>query len=151
MNRLFTSLAIPLIFSLAACDLLMDKGPLSVTIATGCQLDSVGGLGGDKWTAKPGAIKVSGWALDNVKKTAPENVTLQINNANGGVVALSTGKRLDRSDVASHFKEPGYLKSGLVAEIDASKLPRGEYTFSVVMSQGNAFSYCAANGKLTIQ
>lgn len=137
--------------ALSGCGIFEDKGPLSVTISTGCVLEAVNEKSGGPWAAKPGTVKLAGWMVDTIKKTTPETVNMQLVNAAGTVVALASAKRAERPDVVTHFKEPNFKMAGITADLDASKLPAGEYTFSAVMSQGNAITYCPLNVKFAIQ
>jgi hypothetical protein len=147
----FKALPILGLLVLPGCGLFEDKGPLSLTISTGCVLEAVNEKSAGPWTAKPGVLKLSGWMVDSVNKSTPETVNMQLVNSAGAVVALANAKRAERPDVVAHFKEPNFKKAGISAELDATKLPAGEYTFSAVMSQGHAITYCPLNAKLAIQ
>jgi hypothetical protein len=143
-------LILPIVYLLTACDLLGDKAPRSLTLSKDCNIEVVDGKGGPQWTAKPGLVKIAGWAVDSASKTTPENLSVQLHNATGAVVALASAKRVDRPDVVTFFKEPAFQKAGFQSEIDASKLPAGEYTIATLTARDQAMNYCAFNGKLTL-
>ena len=121
-----------------------------MTLTKDCNIEVVEGKGGPQWTAKIGMVKIAGWAVDGASKTAPDNLTVQVHNAAGTVVALAAAKRVDRPDVVAFFKEPAYQKAGFQSEVDLSKLPAGEYTIATLSARDNAMNYCAFNGKLTL-
>jgi hypothetical protein len=81
-------------------------------------------------------LRLGGWAVDPVSARTAAGILVQVA---GTVTWLPTGLR--RQDVAEHFREPGYERSGYGGLVDLGRLPPGvhEVVVNVVASDGRGY------------
>lgn len=121
-------------------------------VSAACNVDSVDGVGGERFAVKAKKLVVNGWAADSATKSSPKALTLHLEDKSGTtVLAVTNVKRLERSDVAAYFKEDGYRNSGFEAVVDASQIQRGDYVVKLSMKRDGTTVVCKAPKVLTIQ
>jgi hypothetical protein len=81
-------------------------------------------------------FKVSGWAVDQQAGKRATGVDILVDHT-----PFQTIYGTDRSDVASHFKEPDYLQTGFVAAIRLDKFRTGSHTLALRVVAADAHCY----------
>ena len=77
-------------------------------------------------------FELSGWALDDRTKSAPEIVFIELAPVKGGARYYATAGRSDRDDVVKAFNEQEYKKAGYVVKADIKSVPPGEYEINII-------------------
>jgi hypothetical protein len=86
-------------------------------IVKSCNIEGMQSATAQGWSSQPGRIVVRGWAYDGIQNTVPGVVRVQLSSADGAVVLLSqAATRVERLDVANHFKDTRLLPSGFDAD-----------------------------------
>lgn len=129
-----------------------DKADSIATIVSSdCWIDSINDKSSSIVEVKPGIISFRGWAADSSTGTAPKEMGIYIADSKGNKVLFKADKRVSRADVAAAKKKPAYKMSGFYFSADASTLPAGEHTLSVVMYRDDAKISCATPKKLVVK
>jgi hypothetical protein len=124
----------------------------SFSFGTGCYMDT---LDGQLWEAavptvgSQKSIEIQGWAVDDEGKRLPEATYLRLEGSTGKRYYATTTPK-DRPDVAKHFGNAMFLRSGYRALVSAESVPAGEYEAVVVMSAGGRNILCGNGRKLKI-
>jgi hypothetical protein len=86
--------------------------------------------------SRPAELKVSGWAVDHLHRSAAGGVDIVMDR---GLYPATYG--LSRDDVAKYFGRPEYRGTGFVASIPSDTLTSGEHQLSlrVVSSDGRCY------------
>jgi len=134
-------------YILSAC----SGGEKSV-ISSACNIDSVDGIGGERFSVIPKKLVLNGWVADSTSKSAPSEVVLYLEDRNGNaVLTVSDVKRFARPDVAEFFKEDGYKNSGFEAVADVSKIKKGVYNVRLSMKRDGIMVVCKVPKELVIK
>jgi len=80
---------------------------------------------------------MAGWAVDSRAQKAASNVYITID----GHIDIPTLYGLDRPDVAAHFSNTGYTKSGFIASFETLSLLKGKHvlTLKIISADGRAY------------
>ena len=81
-------------------------------------------------------LQVTGWAVDEISKSAPSAVFIQVDE-----FARSQGSLSDRPDVAAAFKNPNYTRSGFGINLPAAMLPKGVHRLAFLVESKNREGY----------
>ena len=73
-----------------------------------------------------GELKISGWAVDQVSRSAAAGVDVVVDQT-----LFPTLYGSDRNDVVDYFKSPGYRASGFIAAIPAGEIGRGAHSLGL--------------------
>jgi hypothetical protein len=106
-----------------------------------CFLDNIGPVSDP---AKQKSVQVSGdtpfgitgWAVDDAKKVTAGGVDVVIDQ-----VPFSAHYGSERVDVATHFKQPEYQKSGFELTIAPGQLAKGQHSVSIRVISSDKKSY----------
>jgi phosphoglycerol transferase len=85
---------------------------------------------------RSGLFKVMGWAVDQPREAAAAGVDVVVDQ-----IPFPSFYGYNRTDVADHFKRPGYRASGFTAAIPADALTRGPHTLSLRVISSDATCY----------
>jgi hypothetical protein len=94
-------------------------------------------------------LTISGWVIPTGKTTSFEFVEVKLSGKN-----LSTKKKvelLDRPDVAMHFNDPSFAKSGFRAAFSMSELQTGIYALEIEGGRSGAPSESVVVGELEVR
>ena len=81
-------------------------------------------------------VMVSGWALDEAKKTTAGGVDVVLDQVPHGA-----HYGVERSDVASHFNRPDYANSGFQLVVGRGQLAKGPHSVSIRVISSDKKSY----------
>lgn len=79
---------------------------------------------------------ITGWAVDEPKKTAAGGVDVVIDQA-----PYSAHYGSERKDVSTHFNQPQYLASGFELMIAPGQLPKGQHSVAIRVISSDKKSY----------
>jgi len=137
-------------------ELSSDQAVVVPVINEACNLEYVDGVlvpDGNPIEAKSRLVKVSGWLVDNVTKTLPEQLYVRVysTSGNGRVWQLAVAQSQDRPEVQRIFGggEPALLKSGFEGQLDMADLAPGKYTLRLSYQRGADTVLCD-NGRAVV-
>jgi hypothetical protein len=109
-----------------------------------CNIDSLQSPTAQDWSTQAGRLLVRGWAYDSANSSIPAVLRVQLASTTGTqhTVLSEAARRVERLDVANHFRDTRLLNAGFEAMLDANRLPSGSYTLSIVQYAPNAHSLC---------
>ena len=80
-------------------------------------------------------LVIAGWAVDFPDNSAGSAVFIKISDN------MYPTRRVLRSDVAEHFKEPNFMSSGFIADIDISDLTQGLHDAQIILLTSDKKGY----------
>lgn len=92
---------------------------------------------------KTKSLTLLGWAVDEKWKNSGDKVYIVLRSNGNEIIVLTI--REYRRDVAKHFREKGYKKSGWSTTINTKKIKKGCYTLSLRLICGNNKEYYELN------
>lgn len=95
-------------------------------------------------------LHIAGWAADAAAKKAPTSTYLRMQDQNGKEYYAKT-EQTGRKDVAAHFREKFYEKSGYKIRVDVQDLPDGIYDVVIVMESDGKSLLCSSGQKMTLE
>ena len=121
-------------------------------VVKSCNIEGMQSATAQGWSSQPGRILVRGWAYDSIQNTVPGVVRVQLSSADGAVALLSqAATRVERLDVANHFKDTRLSPSGFEAVLDASRLPPASYHVAVTQFSSKTHMLCLSHHILQIK
>jgi hypothetical protein len=126
--------------------------PDKLQLVSSCHMDT---LNDKTWgmevlpVADKKAIRITGWALDDVSRGLAKATVLVIESAEGRRYFAPT-LPVERPDVADFFKAPSFKGAGYKAVISAEGLPAGDYEAAVVMDGADRTLLCANGRRLRL-
>lgn len=119
-----------------------------------CNIESVNGV--LFWPDQPSAsrtrsIGIVGWIINEESETVPDNVKIRLQTANGvSAWEQDIVMRVDRQDVAKHYAEDAYLKSGFKVDLDIAELTPGEYVVYLAFDSSAGEAICGIGRRFTL-
>jgi hypothetical protein len=92
-----------------------------------------------------GAFKVSGWAVDQVAKTAGSGLDLVFDGT-----PFEAIYGIDRGDVSEHFQQPGYRPSGFIGAIPGAGVSRGVHTLALRLVAADRHCYYQTSSRTVV-
>ncbi|MBK6639298.1 MAG: hypothetical protein IPG34_17550 [Rhodocyclaceae bacterium] len=126
--------------------------PDKLQLVSSCHMDT---LNDKTWgmevlpVADKKAIRITGWALDDVSRGLAKATVLVIESAEGRRYFAPT-LPVERPDVADFFKAPSFKGAGYKAVISAEGLPAGDYEVAVVMETADRALLCTNGRRLRL-
>ena len=126
--------------------------PDKLQLVSSCHMDT---LNDKTWgmevlpVADKKAIRITGWALDEVSRGLAKATVLVIESAEGRRYFAPT-LPVERPDVADFFKAPSFKGAGYKAVISAEGLPAGDYEVAVVMETADRALLCGNGRRLRL-
>lgn len=120
------------IFLLTSCDNIENNEFISYPPLGLCNIDTPQN---DARVDSTENIQISGWGFHKTSDDLPDQITLYLLNQDGSpphTLFLSRG--LKREDVATAFKRPKLVDSGLYGTIMANTIPPGRYELLILQS-----------------
>ena len=100
---------------------------------------------------KDSPFSIGGWAIDDKTQSAPKDILIQLVSQKNKKNYYAVGVRVERPDVADHFKIPAYKNSGFeLRTASVSHLPTGTYLIRVIQVTGKNVIVCESPKKLNI-
>ena len=119
-----------------------------------CNIESAGGLrfaSEQPRLTRSETIGIQGWVIDELTKTVPDNVKLRLQTANAvSAWEQAVTDRTERSDVAAHYGEPSYLKSGFTVNVDVPELAPGDYVVYLAFDSPHGEAICGIGRRITL-
>lgn len=129
-----------------------NDGLRSVYSVSSCAIDRLIATTAQEWSVQPEKVVLRGWAYDNITKSVPEVVRVQLASADGTIVKLShVALRYQRDDVASYLNDTRFLYAGFEAVLDANQLAKGSYRLSIAQYTKKSQMVCETNRVLQVR
>ncbi|GHS88665.1 hypothetical protein AGMMS49957_10580 [Synergistales bacterium] len=80
-------------------------------------------------------LSITGWAFDVANKDSGGKLFIKIDDK------FYNASRVDRDDVATHFNEAAYAKSGFALYIDTNELDHGRHDAQIILLTSDGKSY----------
>lgn len=96
-------------------------------------------------------LRLSGWVVDHIKKQSPDKVLLDLLSIDGGKNYQSNLRvDLERPDVAKHFANDKYLKSGYSAKLNVRGVLPGKYKLRIRIPRRGGYTACNTHKTVSI-
>ncbi|MCD7895195.1 MAG: hypothetical protein LUG50_00800 [Planctomycetaceae bacterium] len=86
-------------------------------------------------------LTIQGWAVDNLAKNNNSGVVFSVDN---GEIFYIAENKITRPDVATHFSNNNYRKSGFTAYIPLSELSEGAHEITMIVLSSSGLQYYEA-------
>ena len=115
-----------------------------------CALDTVNDrLAKDASISDKAKVKLGGWAGNVPSGSSPKQIVVELDGPDKVYVQAVLG--IKRQDVADHFKKPGLVDVGWVANADLSQVAAGAYKVRIIQVEGQTGLVCDSNKSIAIK
>ena len=150
-----TEVAAAALASPAVVELTAEQVAVTPTMSPACNFESVDEIivaDMNAIEAKSRQVKVSGWALDEIKKNVPAELFVRVysTSGDGRIWQYQATQGLERSDVqAAQGGAPELLASGFQSSLDLAALDSGKYSLRLSFLRDGALVLCD-NGRSVV-
>ena len=137
------------IFLMSGC---INNKDNKIMIGETCWIDGINGSIEPLVIISQYPIVFDGWAINKLLQKAPSSVVIQLSNEKGLIEAtIFSDEMLQRHDIAKVFGNQAYIKSGFkVLMNDLNKVPKGEYTISLILNNEKTSMFCKIKNKILL-
>ena len=144
--------AVPILKHAPSIEIPSEIRGLAFSSGGKCSVDTINGKPDPNQTlegsAKEGVL-VSGWALDEARKTAPSLVVFQLANAKEKYHVIAE-RKTKRPDLATKYSNPEYVNAGYDVHVDTSAMPPDVYDVIVIMKEDATNLVCNTFRKIKL-
>lgn len=147
--KLIRLFLISTIFLMAGCINNKDK---KIMIGETCWIDGINGSIEPLVSILQYPIVFDGWAINKLLQKAPSSVVIQLSNEMGLIeTTIFSDEMLQRHDISKVFGNQAYINSGFkVLMSDLNKIPKGEYTISLILNNEKTSMFCKVKNRILL-